>query len=136
MEKLIYTFWRGNEPADSLRTRFIQEAAPRIRDLGAERLQLSINDFADMAGTLPNFAIESTKPRPDGIVCFWLTSAFRREPVERVLRATFPRIAGYVVAESTILPNLKHPPHAGERTAGFCQVTFLQVPPRLKAAEW
>jgi hypothetical protein len=136
MEKLIYAFWRGEESADSLRDRFVAQAASTIRALGAERLQISVADFADLAGTLPNFAIASTQPRPDGIVCFWLTTAWRREPVESVLRKSFARIAGYVVAESTILPNVEHQAREGERTFGFSQVTFLQVPPRLTAGEW
>ncbi len=136
MEKLVYAFWRNDEAAASLRDRFLAGVAPRIGELGAERLQLNVADFDDLTGTLPNFAIASMQPRPDGIVSFWLTSAWRREPVERVLRETFARIAGYAVAESTILPNVRHPGRAGERTAGFSQVTFLQVPPRLGAAEW
>jgi len=136
MEKLIYAFWRDEEPAAALRDRFIGETAPRIKELGAERLQISVADFTDMTGTLRNFSITSMNPRPDGIVCLWLTSAWRREPVERLLRETFPRIAGYAVAESTILPNVEHPSREGHRTAGFSQVTFLQVPPRLGAAEW
>lgn len=136
MEKLIYAFWRGDHDAASLRNRFLEDAAPRIGALGAERLQLNIADFEDMSGTIANFAIASMEPRPDGIVSFWLTSAWRRGPVEQVLRASVGRIAGYVVAESTILPNVRHPGRAGKRTAGFSQVTFLQVPPRLTAAEW
>ena len=136
MEKLIYAFWRSDETAASLRNRFLASVAPRIRDLGAERLQFNIADFGDMTGTLTNFAIASMKPRPDGIVSLWLTSAWRREPVERELRGNFARVAGYSVAESTILPNLRHPSREGERTAGFSQVTFLQVPPRLAASEW
>lgn len=136
MEKLIYAFWRGNEPAAALRDRFIRDAAPRIAGLGAERLQVNVADFADLSGTLPNFAMASMQPRPDGIVSFWLTSAWRRDPVERVLQDTFARVAGYVVAESTILRNVDHPVPAGERTPGFSQVTFLQVPPRLTQADW
>lgn len=136
MEKLLYAFWRGTEPAAALRQRFLEVAAPAIRDAGAERLQLNIADFTDLRGALPNFSIASMSPPPDGIVSFWLTSAWRREPVERLLRGTFGRLAGYVVAESTILRNVAHPSRAGERTTGFSQVTFLQVPPRLDAAAW
>ena len=136
MEKLLYAFWRGNEGAAALRDRFMAEAAPRIKSLGAERLQVNVADFDDMTGAIANFAIASLDPRPDGIVAFWLTTAWRREPVERVLRATFARIAGYVVAESTILRNVEQPGREGERTTGFSQVTFLQVPPRLSAAQW
>jgi len=136
MEKLLYAFWRGERPADELRRRFIGEIKPRLAALGAERLQLNVADFPDLTGTLVNFTLRSTKPPPDGIVSFWVTSAYRRAPLERLLAETFARIAGYEVAESTILPNVRHPPREGERTYGFSQVTFLQVPPWLTFDAW
>ena len=128
MEKLLYVFWRDQESAENLRRRFLRDVTPQIYALGAERLQFNVADFADLSGALVNFTLHNTKPVPDGIVSFWLTSAYRRAPLEALLAATFPRIAGYEVTESTILPNLRHPPHADERTYGFSQVTFLQVP--------
>ena len=136
MEKLLYAFWRGSESADAVRQRFLKELAPRIGELGAERLQLNVADFPDLTGTLVNFTLHNTKPVPDGIVSFWVTSAYRREPVEQLLAHSFERIAGYEVAESTILPNVRHPPRVGERTYGFSQVTFLQIPPRLTYEAW
>jgi hypothetical protein len=136
MEKLLYALWRGPESAAVLRERFRGELAPRIRALGAERLQLNIADFPDLGGTLVNFTLQTTRPPPDGLVSFWLTSAFRRQPVEQLLVANFARVAGYEVTESTILPNRLHPPAAGERTYGFSQVTFLQIPPRLTYEAW
>ncbi|MBS0577878.1 MAG: EthD domain-containing protein [Proteobacteria bacterium] len=136
MEKLLYAFWRGPESADNLRQRFLREVGPALSALGAERVQLNVADFADLSGALVNFTLHNTKPVPDGIVSFWLTSAFRREPAEQLLARTFARIAGYEVAESTILPNVRHPPRSGERTYGFSQVTFLQVPPRLTYEAW
>jgi hypothetical protein len=136
MEKLLYVFWRGPETAAALTARFIGDLQPRIRALGAERLQFNVADFEDLSGTLVNFSLQNTKPAPDGIVSFWLSSAFRREGVERLLAANFARIAGYEVAESTILPNVRHPAREGERTYGFSQVTFLQVPPRLSYEAW
>jgi EthD domain len=136
MEKLLYAFWRGAQSPELLRQRFLREVAPAITQLGAERVQLNVADFADLSGALVNFTLHNTKPVPDGIVSFWLTSAFRREPVEKLLAGSFARIAGYEVAESTILPNVRHRPRAGERTYGFSQVTFLQVPPRLTYEAW
>jgi hypothetical protein len=136
MEKLLYAFWRGEEAADELRRRFIRDLKPRIRALGAERLQFNIADFADLSGALVNFTLHSTRPPPDGIVSFWVTSAWRREPLETLLAGSFARIAGYEVAESTILPNVRHPAREDERTFGFSQVTFLQVPPRLSYEAW
>jgi len=136
MEKLVYVFWRGPESASTLSDRFRHEIAARLQTLGAERLQFNIADFADLSGALVNFSLQNTKPAPDGIVSFWLSSAFRRAPLERLLAEAFARIAGYEVAESTILPNVLHRPGEGERTYGFSQVTFLQVPPRLTYESW
>jgi hypothetical protein len=136
MEKLVYVFWRGPESATTLSDRFRREVASRLQTLGAERLQFNIADFADLSGALVNFSLQNTKPAPDGIVSFWLSSAFRRAPLERLLAEAFARIAGYEVAESTILPNVLHRPGEGERTYGFSQVTFLQVPPRLTYESW
>jgi hypothetical protein len=136
MEKLVYVFWRGPESAASLSGRFRTEVAPRLQSLGAERLQFNIADFTDLSGALVNFSLQNTRPAPDGIVSFWLTSAFRRAPLELLLSAAFARIAGYEVAESTILPNVLHRPAQGERTYGFSQVTFLQIPPRLSYESW
>jgi hypothetical protein len=136
MEKLVYVFWRGPQSAATLSERFRDESAPRLQALGAERLQFNIADFADLSGALVNFSLHNTKPAPDGIVSFWLSSAFRRAPLEQVLSQTFVRLAGYEVAESTILPNVLHRPRAGERTYGFSQVTFLQIPPRLTYEAW
>jgi hypothetical protein len=136
MEKLVYVFWRGPESATTLSDRFRREVASRLQTLGAERLQFNIADFADLSGALVNFSLQNTKPAPDGIVSFWLSSAFRRAPLERLLAEAFARIAGYEVAESTILPNVLHRPGEGERTYGFSQVTFLQVPPRLTYETW
>jgi hypothetical protein len=136
MEKLLYAFWRGEEHPDELRRRFIRDVKPRLTAQGVARLQFNIADFADLSGALVNFSLRNTRPPPDGIVSFWLTSAFRRAPVEEVLAGTFARIAGYEVAESTILPNIRHPARADERTFGFSQVTFLQVPPRLSFDAW
>ena len=136
MEKLVYVFWRGSQDAVGLRQRFLSEIGPRLSELGAERVQLNVADFADLGGTLVNFSLHNTKPVPDGLVSFWLTSAYRRQPVELLLARNFARIAGYEVAESTILPNVRHPASPGERTYGFSQVTFLQIPPRLTYEAW
>jgi len=136
MEKLLYAFWRGAPSAAELTRRFLSELAPALRARGAERLQLNVADFSDLSGALVNFTLHSTRPPPDGIVSFWLSSAYHRAPAEQLLASWCARFAGYAVAESTILANVRHPPTPGERTAGFSQVTFLQVPPRLTSEAW
>jgi len=136
MEKLLYVFWRPAGAVADFTAHFRGVLAPRLTALGAERLQLNIADYPDLDGALVNFSLHSTRPPPDGIVSFWLSSAWRRAPAEQLLAAACARLAGYAVAESTILPNRAHPPAAGERTYGLSQVTLLQVPPRMSFEDW
>src|ERR1700737_982270 len=107
MEKLLYVYWRRNEPGETLRRRFISEAKPRLVAAGAERLQINVDDFTDLSGRIENFKLQSMTPKPDGIVSFWLGSAYRA-----------------------------HPSREDERTEGFSQVSILQVPPRLELDVW
>src|SRR5690606_22429766 len=136
MEKLIYAFWGGNEPAETLRERCMKDLRPQLTDLGVERLQLNVVDL-DLTGAVQHMQrTTGAQRKPDGVISFWLSSAYRRAPAEALIAKSFERIAGYVVAESTILPNVEHPLKVGERTWGFAQVSFLKAPPRLGFDEW
>lgn len=136
MEKLIYAFWDNRAPPDTLPRHFIEDVRPKLVEMGVERLQLNVADL-DLTGAVEHMQLATgAQAKPAGIVSFWLTSAHRRAPAEKLLAQTFGRIAGYVVAESTILPNVDHPPRIGERTWGFSQVSFLKVAARLGFDEW
>ncbi len=136
MEKLIYAFWGGGKSAETLRQHLIGDLVPRLVELGAARPQLNVMDL-DLTGAVEHMQLSTgPNPKPDGIVSFWMTSAYRRAPAEELLAKHFQRIAGYVVAESTILRNVDHPSQVGERTWGFSQVSFLKVPPRMGFDEW
>lgn len=136
MEKLIYAWWGGERPVEAVRSQFLGELQPRLLDLGVERLQFNAADF-DLTGAVEHMQLSAGPvQKPNGIVSFWLTSAYRRAPAEALLARNFERIAGYAVAESTILPNVEHPGKRGERTWGFSQVSFLKVPARLSFDEW
>lgn len=136
MEKLIYAWWGGARSSEALRQHFLGELRPRLLALGVERLQFNVCDL-DLEGAVEHMQrATGANPKPDGIVSFWVTSAYRRAPAEALLAQSFERIAGYVVTESTILPNLEHPSKPGERTWGFTQVTFLKVSARLSFDEW
>lgn len=137
MEKLIYAFWRKpDQTAASLRELLQTELDTRVLSLGAERPQFHIADLGGTPERLPQFEIAATKPPPDGMVSFWISSAFRRTPLEQWITSLFARVAGYVVSESTILPNLSHPVPRGERSYGFTQVSFLQLPAHLSYEQW
>jgi len=136
MQKLLYAYWAGATRSEATREHFLTRLAPDLRDAGVERLQFNIADLGDLSDGLEHLRLATMSPKPDGIVSFWLSSAWRREPAERLLADAFQRIAGFAVVESTVLRNDLHPPQAHERTLGFSQVSFLQLPPRLSQEEW
>ena len=136
MQKVLYAYWAGATQPAATRDRFLTEVAPRLRDVGVDRLQFNVADLGDLSDGLEHLQLATMSEKPAGIVSFWLSSAWRREPAERVLADAFPRIAGFAVVESSVLPNTLHPPRADERTYGFSQVSFLQLPPRLSKDVW
>ena len=136
MQKLLYAYWAGATEPEATRKHFLSDLAPRLREVGVDRLQFNIADLGDLSGALEHLQLATMSPKPTGIVTFWLSSAWRRGPAERVLAEAFSRIAGFAVVESAVLPNALHPPVADERTYGFSQVSFLHLPPRLTTEEW
>lgn len=137
MEKLIYVFWRKQgEAPEPVRELVLSELGPRLLEAGVERLQLDIADLGDVTDAQPQFRLAATRPAPDGLISFWVSSAYRRAPAEALLAPHFARVAGYVVSESTVLPGVEHAVATGTRSFGFAQITFLRVPPRMPHAQW
>jgi hypothetical protein len=123
--------WRGDEPAEAFTTRLraLMEALP---GQGAQRIRIGVPDvplprddpYADMRSHAPS-----------GFVSFWLNSAYYRHAAEALVREVAPKLAGYAVQESTILPNAA--PAAGAREPGFLQVCGFSASPGLtRAALW
>jgi len=136
MEKLIYVVWggRGDSPA-LLRDRMLQHLGPQLLALGAGRVQCNVADLAEHETGLPLYG--RTRPLPDGIVSFWLSSAYRRAPAEALLADDGrQRVAGYLVSEATILRNVDHPAGAGERTWGYSQVALLHQARSMDYPSW
>lgn len=69
---------------------------------------------------------------------FWLPSANRllRGGIDAALAAAADHWHGWILAESTIIPNTVHPAAPGERTTGWAQLAFLTLPARLSHGEW
>jgi hypothetical protein len=142
MEKLVYVFWRrGGQEPQQLRRTLLSEVRAGLESLGVARLQVNIADLAEREAGLRRMG--RTEPLPDGLVSFWLTSAYRRGPAEKVLAEVFERMAGYSVVESTILTNQAHPPGPAERTwgpakrtFGYSQVALLHVRKDMSFQEW
>jgi hypothetical protein len=127
VEKLIYLVWRdSNDAGAAFNATLLGPVARRLGELGAGRIQINVVDDHVAPGRALRF--ESLRPMPDAAVSFWLNAAHDRAPFEAALEEIAPRIAGYAVSESTVLP-ITRPSPDGERTPGFSQIAiFCKLP--------
>ena len=127
MEKLIYLLWKDPGRSDAaFNAGLLGPLARRLAKLKAQRIQINVVDSAVAPGQGLRF--ESLRPMPDAAISFWLNAAHARAPFERVLEDAAPRIAGYAVSESTVLPISEAQPD-GERTRGFSQIAIFRKLP-------
>jgi len=128
MEKLVYALWKGPEDYAEFNKRLLGPLRKKLSKLGADRLQINVVDETVAPGA--SMRQENLRPGPAAIVSFWLNSSHIRKPFEKLLEAEAPRIAGYAVTESTVLPITKVQTD-GKRTKGFSQIALIQRPPRV-----
>lgn len=129
VEKVIYVVWR--QPADAIadfNARLMGPIANELERLGAVRLQINVVDDAVEEGAV--LRLEPMRPSPDAMIAFWLNAAHDRLQCEQAIEAACGRIAGYAVAESTVLPGTDTP-GAGGRIRGFSQLAFIYKKPGL-----
>lgn len=136
VEKVIYVCWRdATTTAEAFNAKLRGETATRLA-AKAKSVQVNVCDEA----VAPAAAIRqvSTKPQMEAIIQVWLDSSLDRfrAPLDEIVREAAPRMAAYLVLESKIIPNVKHPPKPGQRTEGFSQVVFIKRPPRLTYGAW
>lgn len=128
MEKLVYALWKGSEDYKDFNKRLLGPLRKKLVKLGADRLQINVVDDTVAPGA--PLRQENLRPGPSALVSFWVNSSHIRGPFEKALEAEAPRIAGYAVTESTVLPITKvH--KDGDRTKGFSQIALIQCPPRV-----
>ena len=127
MEKLIYLLWNdaGKKLAD-FNAELLGPVGRQLIAKGAQRLQIHVVDDAVAPGA--KLRLEKMRPMPAAVVSFWLNAAHARGPHEAVLEAAAPRIAGYAVAESVVLPIAETYPD-GERVRGFSQIALFRKLP-------
>jgi len=138
MEKVIYALWRTpGEDRATLNARLKDEVAPALLALPNVRaLRLNLQD-ADVARAEPLRQLGPGEPM-DGVAQVWLDvshAAFRRS-VDDALAAACARIDAWLVTESTIIPNTRHPSREGTRTEGWSQFCFIRRPERFSPEEW
>jgi hypothetical protein len=128
MEKLIYALWNEPRLDDGFNARVQGPLKDALLALGAHRLQINLVDARVAAGA--GLRQDNVRPGPAALVSFWLNSSHIRKPFEAALEAVSPRIGGYAVTESTVLPILESAPD-GWPTQGFAQMALIQRPPRI-----
>ena len=128
MEKLVYLLWAGHEGEAALNKALLGPVKDQLMALAADRLQVNVFDETVQQGA--KLRQHSMRPGPSALVSFWVNSAHIRKPFEAVLETVAPRIAGYAVTESTVLPITERQTD-GKRTKGFSQLALIQRPPRV-----
>jgi hypothetical protein len=128
MEKLVYTLWKGHEDLPSFNQRLLGDVRRKLTGLGADRLQVNVSDDTVAPGAV--LRQENLRPGPNALLAFWVNSSHIRKAFEHVLEEAAPRIAGYAVTESTVLPITETTPD-GTRMRGFSQLALIQKPPRV-----
>ncbi|MFP5456309.1 MAG: hypothetical protein ACLGHK_12515 [Alphaproteobacteria bacterium] len=134
MEKLIYALWRdADTPRAAFNERLLGEVAEAIAP-HVRALRINVQDDALPRGSNPVFVV--TQPQMEAAVQVWVDTAFppARAPIEAALANLSSRVEGWLVAESTPLPNRAHPP--GRPTEGFSQVVFIEKPDHLDHETW
>lgn len=137
MEKVIYLLWR--DPRDEVEAwchRIRSEVAEQLAQLGARYVQANVRDAMAMQGA--QHIQTSRAPVIEGVIQLWLDSAndTQRRPFDKAIGKASWRMAAYLVSESQLLFNDRHPPKVGQRTECFAQIAAFQCPPRLDKEEW
>lgn len=127
MEKLIYLLWQDSDmSSEAFNAQLLGPVAERLAAMNAQRVQINVVDAAVSPGKSLRF--ENMRPMPAAMVSFWLNAAHARALYEAVLEGASGRIAGYAVAEATVLP-IADRQADGVRTRGFSQIAVFRKLP-------
>lgn len=136
MEKLIYPLWAAaGTGGDALRDRLLAETVPALQSCrGTRALRVTVVDSA--VAPADGKRLARREPLPDAVLSLWLDNGGERERQEAALANVCERFDSLLVTEAEPIVNTSQPPAADGRVPGFCQVVFLQIPPRLSRDEW
>jgi hypothetical protein len=135
MEKLVYVVWKSPElSAEQFKRHMLEEAAPRLLELGARRLSMCLAD--EHAEYAQGLRITHLDEPIAGAVDLWLDTALDRGPAEGLLGELTARLAGYSVLESVPIVNTSQRAPLGQRTPGIQTIGFLERPEWLSHEAW
>ncbi|GAB3287159.1 EthD domain-containing protein [Parahaliea aestuarii] len=134
MEKLIYPLW-ASSAGDALRDRLLTDIIPALRACeGTRAVRLTVADSAVAAAAAKR--VERLPPAPDAVLSLWLDNGGDRARQEALLATACDRFDCLLVTEAEPIVNRDQPAGPDGRVPGWCQVVFLETPPRLSRAEW
>lgn len=132
MEKVIYALWRDTGiEREAFNSRLLSQLPQALYAAGATGIRINLRDRDVDPG---KDLIQTWQvPQQDAVVQFWLPSAnaIFRGPADAAIALHAARFSAWLVAESTIIANRDHPPHAGQRTWGWSQASFISFQPNL-----
>jgi hypothetical protein len=143
VEKLMYVLWddAAADPADDLRERLLNEAAPALFAAGARGLTVEVHD-AEAAKAPPPMPMPEDEDPIAAIVSVWTDAYDRRAPYETALGTLGHRFAGYLVVES-VYDDYGTTQWAGprdwadgERSPGVLTVALIHRPVGLEYDDW
>lgn len=136
MEKLLYPIWAGaGGDGDRLRDTLLETTVPALlAEPGTRALRLTVVDSA-VAPAAGKRASRRESP-PDAVISLWLDNGGDRATREAIIGDACERYETLLVTEAEPIVNTTRPPGADGRVPGFCQVVFLETPPRLTREEW
>ena len=130
MEKVIAALWAPEgESREDYGRRLLADLPEALRDAGACKVRLNIRDEVVKPGD--GLIQQWQNPQQAAIAQFWMPSANARfrGAVDEALAGLSARFALWLVCESTIIPNTRHPVVPGERTWGWSQASFISFRP-------
>jgi hypothetical protein len=126
MEKIIAALWAPDgETREAYGARILAALPDQLIAAGASKVRINIRDAAVSKGD--GLVQTWQTPQQAAVVQFWLPSANARfrGPIDAILAEHSGRFALWLVAESTIIPNIAHPAQTGARTWGWSQASFI-----------
>ena len=127
MEKVIYILWRNSAIAQEEWCRTVRGAvADKLVSLGALGVQVNVCDAVAAPAEQYRTGM-GHQPNIEAAIQLWLHSANdeQRKPFDEAIQAACWRMAAYLVSESQLLFNERHPPQVGQRTQCYAQVTLF-----------
>ena len=130
MEKIVCALW-GVE-----NERLLRGLPGALSAAGATQIRLNLQDDKVEPGAA--LLQVNTRPQMEAVVQFWVPTTYAPslETVHAALEKFSTRYAAWLVVESTVIANTNDTSNFGERRAGFSQLAFLGLPPRLTHDEW